>query len=399
MGCLLKSKRARPPPVNPVIQIRPRYQLVSLSLAEKSKERDRLLVRINQKRIDFEEGSSELSDHAVEVLRNVAEVLMEYPEVDLAVEGHAGCRRSGRRLDKELALAEERAEVCREQLFEFGVVSDISLECTGQEEGLEHGCVRLRAVEAKLLEPQQRMDLILSRTGFDFVQQTDELTERGFKTAGVLARVLKETSDTVWITVPKNSSDLACRRAEAIAMCVQEQGVNAKVKVRLALGNQDRATVTIDAKPDLLGPQGRLVEILKETPLAFRNNSAELAPEVLPAIRKCADVLKQVQCMSVLVEAYSGCQSPTGVSETRIRENMLARAERVVDWFQAEGVTVPLHARGYSGAFADGNMECRGPRVVLTLVSPGEEELEMPEFEENEDGGCMGDRGNFLGCL
>lgn len=419
MGCAPWSKEQPPPPPlnNPRIQVRPRFQLASLSLEERDKERDRLIVRISQKRIDFKEGSCDISAHGEEVLRNVAEVFLEYPELNLDIESHPGCSRGkGKGVDREEpGLVHVRAEACRDRLLELGVLSDLFLSNSEDGDSADSAnsrsrlnsldvwepCVVFRAEQAKLLDPQERLDYLLCRTGFDFLPKSADLSEKGIRVADVISRVIKETSNRVIIAVPKESSKLALQRAEAIAVGIRDFGVDTEICVEIAKGNQKYATVRIEAdEPEDRGPQGQLVEILKETPLAFRMNSSELVPEVLPAIKRCAEVLKQVADMSVLIEAYSGVQRQGEMAEARTREMMLRRAERISDWLQAEGVEIPILTKGYASPFPDGSNATRGSaRVVLTLISKEEEELEPVDGAELKEANCMGENFNILGCL
>lgn len=418
MGCGPWSKAPRPSPLNnPRIQVRPRHQLASLGPKERDTERDRLIVRICQKRIDFKEGSSAFSEHSEEVLRNIAEVFLEYPELNLEIESHAGCSKGKRNPDKEKehALVQYRAEACRERLVELGVLSDLGLSVCqdgdADPSALEPAqpssalgaepFVVFRAEEAKLMAPQERLDYLLSRTGFDFIPKSAELSEKGIRVADVISRVLKETANRIIIAVPKMSSELALQRAQAIAEGIQDFSVSSEISVEIAKGAQKYATVRIEEdEPEDMGPQGQLAQLLKETPLAFRMNSSELAPEVLPTVRKCADVLKQVKDMSVLIEAYSGVQRYGESAEARIQEIMLRRAERVAAWLQAEGVELPLLTKGYAAPFMDGPISARGAaRVVLTLINPEERELVPVDATDAQEVDCMGQKFNILGCL
>jgi len=412
-GCAPWGRAAAPAllPSNPRIQVRPRYQLAALSIEEKTQERDRLIVRISQKRIVFRDGSSALSAHSDEVLRNVAEVFLEYPELSLDIECYPDQKLRRKLPEKELGLLHERAGACRDRLVELGVLSDLSLLVyedgaipsprAGGSAGGRESCITFRASRTGLLEPQLRLDYLLSRRGFDFLQSGVELSEKGLKVADAIARVIRERPNRVLIEVPKGSSELALQRAQAIARGIKSFGVNSEVSVEIAVGSLKYATVRFDEDlPRTRGPQGQLMDILEQTPLAFRMNSSELVPEVLPAIRRCAEVLKQVKHMSVLIEAYSGTQRMGGAAEARVREVMLRRAERVAAWLQAEGVEIPILPRGHAATLPDGatpNGQAAA-RVVLTLISDAERVFE-PVVPEDREACCMGDRANMLGCL
>jgi len=198
-----------------------------LSDEDKGYEKDRLLHRVSQKRLDFEGHTSCFNDRDLEVLRNVAEVLLEYPEIDLVFEGHAAFCGPGnsKRQDKELALSLERADACREKILELGVVSDVRSVSMGVQEKLHYGCVMCTPVQTKLLNVQQRVDLILSRAGIEFLTPgSAQLTPQGLRTVSILARALKETPNRMSLVVPQTSNAIARARGEAIA-CVMRAGV------------------------------------------------------------------------------------------------------------------------------------------------------------------------------
>jgi hypothetical protein len=276
-----------------------------------------------------------------------------------------------------------------------------------------------------LLRPQQRLDYILSRTGFDFLSHSAELSPRGLQTVTIVAQVLREATRPMVITVPKQSAPLFFQRAEVIAKSIKEEAVGCEVLVVVATDDDQVATVQIleaddsefDGEDDWA--QGRLAEILQETPLAFRPNSSELMEEVLPVIRRCAEVLKDLQGTTVLVEAYSGPKRP-GVSEAWVREIMLLRAERIASWLRAEGVQLPIIARGSAGLHPGtrdsqanagngnnnnisndyGNNDHAGAAaVVLTLISHKDHLVHLHTADINEPCHvCTGDPRSVLTC-
>lgn len=383
------------------LQMRPRYTLAHLPPDEKMREKDRLMARIEMKRIEFRPAQVAFNDEAAELLQDIAEALMDYPEFEVVVEGYAGRQDAKKVKEDPKQLAAVRADTCRAKLSAFGVISDIRTVSQGLDSRSDCGYVVILPGQAKLLEPQQRLDMILSRYSFEFGPQTAEMSAKGQRVANVMARVMKETRNRTLITVPKKSSPLAIKRAEAIAQAIRDTGVASEIMVKIATNNQDRATVTIDGNGNDYGrggmdsPQLVLTEILRETPLAFRPNSANLVPDVLPVVKRLAEVLKQVQYMTCIVEAYSG-NIPTNVGSSdlrMIRMIMTERAQRVIDIFQNEGVTVPVYAKGHSGASSDSSLG-KGPRVVITLVNQGEEELDPIEVTENDYGGCI-----HMGCM
>mmetsp|Transcript_114451 Transcript_114451/g.227773 ORF Transcript_114451/g.227773 Transcript_114451/m.227773 type:complete len:249 (+) Transcript_114451:566-1312(+) len=226
------------------------------------------------------------------------------------------------------------------------------------------------------------------------------------------------------ITVPKQSAPLFFQRAEVIAKAIKEQAVGSEVLVVVATDDESNATVQILEANDpmvggneYIGPQAKLSEILRETPLAFRPNSSELVPEVLPAIRQCAEVLKGLHGASILVEAYSGPKRP-GVSDAWVRETMVLRAERVASWLRAEGVVLPIIAKGAAGLHPGstnvkanignnndsvcehGNSKSTGSAaVVLTVIDQSAELVKLNSLDTNDPSHlCTGDPGSVPGC-
>jgi len=463
MGCAVGCL-APPPPVfvHPEIQFRQRHLLPKHSLGEKEKERDRLAHRIGQKSVYFRGNSSDINGHGAEVLRNVANVLLSYPELEvtlISVGGHT-CGGNSSSSQRGCRLARARAEMCRDRLLQLGVLSDLQIEscvdpddeyetfftgnmtnksferwwsprCSGRQKNNMYsnknsklsdrdqrrfGTVSFRSSRPQLLPPQQRLDYILLRTGFDFLSHSAELSPHGMQTVTIVAQVLREATRPMVITVPKQSAPLFLQRAEVIAKAVKEQAVGSEVLVLVATHDEQVATVQILEPDDSEfdgeeGAQVRLEEILRETPLAFRPNSSELLEEVLPVIRQCAEVLKGVHGVTILVEAYSGPKKP-GVSDVWVHEVMLLRAERVASWLRAEGVQLPIITRGSSGLHPgteetnnksnislgyDNHNHAGTAAVVLTLINHGEELLYLQTTDDNDP--CQACTGDPRSCV
>jgi outer membrane protein OmpA-like peptidoglycan-associated protein len=373
--------------------------LVRLSDEDKGYEKDRLLNRVSQKRLDFEGNSSCLNDRDLEVLRNVVEVLLEYPEVDLVFEGHAAvCSSSNwKRQDRELALSLERANTCKEQVLELGVVSNVGSVSLGVQEKLHYGCVMCTPVQTKLLNVQQRVDLILSRAGMEFLTPgSAQLCSQGLRTVSILARALKETPNRMSLLVPQTHNAIARARGEAIADAIREHGMINEINVVTTYTRNRQASLQIEGfeefdpqAEEVRRVQRELIALLKETPLAFHVNSSELLPDVRPVVSRCAEILKGVRDVSLVVEAYSGSYNPKFESKANVKELMKKRAHRIVDWFHAEGVMAPLHARGYVAPCEDGGSPSQCPCVVLTVVNMASSDLDGLSDEDEPANCCL----------
>jgi len=333
------------------------------------------------------------------VLRNVVAVLLEYPEIDLIFEGHAAFCGSAnsKRQDKELALSLERANTCREKILELGVVSDVRSVTMGVQEKLHYGCVMCTPVQTKLLNTQQRVDLILSRAGIEFLTPGSALlTSQGSRTVSIIARVLKETPNRISLLVPQTCNVIARARGEAIAAAIREHGVTNEITVVATYARGGQASLRIEGfyemdpqEKERMHVQRQLIELLKETPLAFRMNSSELLPDVQPVVRACAEILQGIDDMSVVVEAYSGSYNPE-FSKAKMKDIMQQRAHRIVDWFRAEGVKAPLHARGYVAPCEDEGSTSQCPCVVLTVVNDASGALDALSDEDEPANCCYG---------
>jgi len=325
----------------------------------------------------------------------VVEVFLEYPEIDLVFEGHAALCALGTRQKKELALSLERANTCKEKILELGVMSNINSVSLGVQEKLPYGCVMCTPVQTKLLNVQQRVDLIMSRAGIEFLTPgSAQLSSQGLRTVSILVRALRETPNRMLLLMPQTCNSVACARGEAIAVAIREHGVTNEINVVATYTRGKQASLRIEGFEELdpqeeerVLVQRQLIALLKETPLAFRMNSSELLPDIQPVVKRCAEILKGVRDMSVVVEAYSGSNNPE-ISTAKMKEIMQQRAHRIVDWFRAEGVKAPLHARGYVAPCEAGGSTSQCPRVVLTVVNIASGEL-TGLSDEDEPANCL----------
>jgi len=376
--------------------------------SEKIAERDRLISRVAGKRIDFVVGKAEVVPPGYDILLNIADVLQDYPELAVTVEGHVS-KSEGEKMKPEDVerLAMARAAVCIKRLVEAGFLGEVTIDSRGSEDG---ACSRIKVSSSQLLEPQQRLDYIVARHSFGFEPSVAEVSSKGRRVAAAIARVLREVHHPVTISVPRTSSQLAVKRADNIAEAVKAAGNHrTHINVTVSGSSQPTAMVTIEEPTgadektqdyddeEAWDPQMQLMEILRETPLAFRPNAPDLVADVLPVVRRCAEVLKKVDSMVCLVEAFSGQQLRSDLTETRVRNIVLERAHRIVDHLQAEGVRIPCYAKGYSGSYGNGNSN-RGPCIVLTLVRPGEEGMHEQEFADDGVDGCVREA-QKMGCV
>jgi len=277
--------------------------------------------------------------------------------------------------------------------LELGVVSDVKSVSVGVEEKLPYGCVMCTPVQTKLFNIQQRADLILSRAAIKFLTPgSAQLTCESLRTVSILARALKETPNRMTLMVPQTCNAIAHARGAAICAAIREHGLTNEISTVATYARGLQVALRIDGFYDLdhqeeerMLVQRQLIALLKETPLAFHMNSSEMLPHVQPVVKNCADILRDLHDMSIVVEAYSGNYNPQ-FGEAKVMEIMEQRAHRVVDWFRAEGVTAPLHARGYVAPCEDGGKASQCPCVVLTVVNDASGQLDgLRDEDENFD--------------
>jgi outer membrane protein OmpA-like peptidoglycan-associated protein len=373
-----------------------------------------LINRIAAKQIDFVEGKAEVVPPGFDIIMNIAEVLQDYPELAVTVTGHASQQEASKMKPEEAErLAMARSAICIKRLYEAGFLGEVTISSRGAQDAAP-ACVRISVTPSPLLEPQQRLDFLVSRCSFGFEPGVAEVSAKGQRVAAVMARVLREVHHPVTVFVPRTSSSLGVQRADNIAQAIKNAGDHrTHINVSVSGNSQPTATVLIeeptgadeesqDYEEEAWDPQVQLMDILRETPLAFRPNAPDLVADVLPVVRRCAEVLKKVDSMVCLVEAFSGQMHRGDLTEQRVRTVVLERAHRIVDHLQAEGVRIPCYAKGYSGAYGNPGAGSRGPCIVLTLVKPGEETLANQEYENDGLEGCSPGcvrEAHKLGCV
>lgn len=360
-----------------------------------------------------------------------------YPEIDIVLEGHcsrAGFLKNAPEFELE-GLSIKRAMNVRQLLLEQGCSTEIKLEAKGSKASLDFHGVWLHPFEAKPLDAQERMDHVIGRGQLDFRPKTLELGPRGQGTLDTVAVLLQERRFQVILAVPQHCSELTLNRAQVLAKGIAERSPSSDILLKVAVGNQELTTITVrdyveqpppplpppvhapppEAEPvaeeavatehvageelfhaharevvpepvvNHLTPQEKISAILQETPISFQSRSAELSSEVLHALTRVSEVLKNEvsKDLCCVVEAYSGHQHL--IPDEMAAQIMLERADRLVKILTIEGVQIPLVANGKSGPPDDdpaGTTAC--VRIVLTQASeflPDEEKhaMELPD--------------------
>lgn len=128
----LAAAQSAQPPVSPVVQLEAAKQGLIRALRSQIEKGDieidlngeRLLIKLASSYL-FESGEAQLKPGGVKALREVGEVLKEYPEYNVAVEGHTDDRPLGSTLKKEFAsnqeLSDARAAHAAKALEEGGL--------------------------------------------------------------------------------------------------------------------------------------------------------------------------------------------------------------------------------------------------------------------------------------
>jgi peptidoglycan-associated lipoprotein len=122
-GC----SRRREPETESVVRDQPEETVVDrpdpgadMDDAEEAAIRERAMATIREP-IYFDFDRSELRSEAREVLNQKAELLREYPDIRVRIEGH--CDERGT-VEYNLALGERRAEAARQYLIDLGIDPD-----------------------------------------------------------------------------------------------------------------------------------------------------------------------------------------------------------------------------------------------------------------------------------
>jgi len=202
------------------IEVKPRYTLADFSIEAKEAELTGLLRQLLETRVAFTR-SNELTDAALHVLSNVAEVLSEYPEVDVVLEGYflLSKTKTGDQ-NKLMELSKNRADLCRMKLVELGCTCDITTEGKATEDKKDVGFVKIRPLETQLLLPKERLVRVLERTPIKFVAQTSAISTSGRVVLAACSRIVKETQLGLVLTcsrVPRSDNGIANPKIERLA--------------------------------------------------------------------------------------------------------------------------------------------------------------------------------------
>eukprot|EP00931_Biecheleriopsis_adriatica_P095086 TRINITY_DN68711_c0_g1_i1.p1 TRINITY_DN68711_c0_g1~~TRINITY_DN68711_c0_g1_i1.p1 ORF type:complete len:335 (+),score=73.68 TRINITY_DN68711_c0_g1_i1:115-1119(+) len=251
-------------------------------LVSKTEELQKLASIFSNALVEFG-GSAEASigDAALPGFRELAEALRVYPELHLHLEGYnvGGAKNREEELQR---LSFNRAAAVKRKLQELCVVNEITVEGLPNRgsSGKAHGYVSfLLKVDVELKGQQQRMDYILSRGFFEFVQSSDKFTEKGLLIAHAISEVLKEKQNKVFITCPKRSSQLALRRADAIVKGLHDAGVESEILVKIAFGDQELVTLSIEESPQQADPQRSSEEVKEDDHGMMEANSRFIYPD------------------------------------------------------------------------------------------------------------------------
>eukprot|EP00927_Polykrikos_kofoidii_P040704 TRINITY_DN34748_c0_g1_i1.p1 TRINITY_DN34748_c0_g1~~TRINITY_DN34748_c0_g1_i1.p1 ORF type:complete len:424 (-),score=57.60 TRINITY_DN34748_c0_g1_i1:27-1298(-) len=377
------------------IEYRSRCLFANASAAVQLRERDNVCDRIAQKRVDFVNKDNTLDRFSKEILSSIADALIEYPEISIRIVGFCGSRDTGS--EEQLAeLSSERAKMCRTWLENLCVLSCVTVGM-GRDDSQCYGFVKIDpSPQARFYtDPQKRIDFVLNKTSFEFVPQTSKLTDRGSVVSEVVARILRETEDAIFITIPQHSSEMSVERAESIRESLQGRGCMNDIIVKKAVSDLNCAVIVIGkaigkpiGKPqaddkfqadDNTNIKTKLREILQESPIAFVPRQERIVSDCFPVIQRCAELLVEVKCLYCLIEVYASGSGPKDEREAILLSQK--RAEFVADQLRRAGATVKFKSvgRGSRNLYGASPGE-KLPRVVIDLLTVDKPEDEFGLF-------------------
>jgi len=388
-----------PTPVAPEINFCPRHVLALATPGQKHLAADMVATRISQKRLDFRPGDATLSAATSKVLESIVECLFEYPELGVTVRACCG-KDDGTDAASMERLGKLRAEACRDKLVELGAPLVLNTQWRGLDELFHYGCAHVVPSKVKLVDdPQERVALILENHTFGFEAGSDALNRKGLIVADMCARALKEVTEHIMIMVPKESSRLAVKRAEAIKQRLRKLGVTANILVHRAEGDQNRSCVVVVSEPPPQLPhyQDLLELVLTRTPIVFIMDHSDIVPDCRPIVTRCAAILLDAEKDFVRpycrVEVFAGGNSK-GQGDSKLA---MKRAEHLADLLRAEGAELELFCYGHDDAPQSATASTH-PTVKFTLVDGDSEVfplepvqlLELQNFEESGANLCSG---------
>jgi len=185
--------------------------------------------------------------------------------------------------------------------------------------------------------------------------------------------------------VELSSPQLAFDRAEAVVQGIRKSCVRMTAKVIATDGSADLALVSFAnssnlGRPQLDDPNPTMQAVLQRSPLGFRPNSSDLAPDAVPVMRQVAKVL--CSCAQedwvLVLEAHARENPLPNAGNTVTMVGLIDRCERILDHLRAEGVSMRIVVREFPSK--TGN-----PCIVFNCVEPGE------EYRLTDDAGSFDD--------
>lgn len=369
--------------------VKPRFQLKE---EDKSVEKDRHLKRVLGMQINFADKSKDISVASIEDCDSVAEVLKEYMEWEILVQGHLGRGElTGEKDEVVQDLCVARAEACIKRIKKEAEVVYMRPTSLGRQNDMKCGCVTFLALTSPDASPQERINLIMKRVNWGFPLTKPVVTPKGRRNAATIARVLEETPHhRVTLYVPRSSSDLAIKRGEKVVEAIRETGIAVQVVLHTAGTKEPHfGVIYIEEHQPELEPQAALYEILRQTPMAFQPKTSELAELSKEALTACVKVLNRTKDKVCVVQAWSGKGGQDPTVAARLHGMLLQRAQQIVDHLKAQGAKIPVKAEGHVGA--PETQEVKKPCILISLYDL-EEVREASASTEHQ-------KGHFPFCL
>lgn len=374
-----------PKAVVPITVPKPRHQLTKAELNSRKplREGGRLVKRIPEKQLLFEDSTLVMDPAAEKLVMNIGQCLREYFELEFVVVGHVGLKEAAKLHETHIQkLAYERARLVEREIYLIAECAFVRIDARGTRDNFEKGMVTLEVSATQVLDVQGRLDLVMRRRPWDFAPGEDQISPMGRRTAELMSDVLREAPNCrCVIVVPRSASALANRRSQAIAAAIRDAGVSTPVVLRTSMRPEERATVLLEdladghqtsgwSNAEEKDPSDEILDILSSSPDLFQPRSADLAAHAVPVMRRIAAVLENVTDRVVVVESYTG-RERNGPEDGKVVEVMAARAESLVAALQGEGVKIPCRSDIFNGPYPEQPHNTR-PVLVITLEDPNE---------------------------
>eukprot|EP00929_Paragymnodinium_shiwhaense_P121722 TRINITY_DN9407_c0_g1_i1.p1 TRINITY_DN9407_c0_g1~~TRINITY_DN9407_c0_g1_i1.p1 ORF type:complete len:464 (-),score=122.27 TRINITY_DN9407_c0_g1_i1:225-1616(-) len=373
LGSGVTEGYADPRPAVADLMFKPRCDFTHCSNNEKSTEMQRLVAAAAQKNIEFQPGKGILTKGAVHLLENLADVLKEYPELGVWIISYPSVS-DGKDKDAVLELTSQRSMAVKTALADLGVINDFELRGYGLDQA-QHGKAKTHVIPnyntPLINDPAVRLQHLWTKTWFDFLDQSAQLSEKGQNCSSLAARILQEYPHrTVFITLPKACNGLAMRRGEAIKESFIQFGVKNPIEVRNAQESGTRASVTFDDRLTEPEVNASLDAMLAQTPIQFGRGADRYVADADAILKRCATLINKVELQyltsaDVRIEVYpSKIESEDALFNGAVP---LRRARRIMDGLLAEGVRLQFQCRGFPDAPADA-LITTGVTVRMSLV-------------------------------